>query len=80
MYVSLRQGSIAAVNVHYLASEGQTIEYFTERHELALYTRDHYAEAFRLADLAWTFENPGPLFRCGLYIARKRGTGNEGRL
>lgn len=75
MYISSQQGSVAAVNIHYLASEGQTIEYFTERHEVALYQCEDYSEAFRRADLAWTFEEPGPLFRCGLYIARKRVTG-----
>jgi SAM-dependent methyltransferase len=73
MYVNTQCGSTAAVDVHYLVGEGQTIEYFVERHEAGLYTREDYAEAFRKAGFSWTFIEPRQPFPRGLYLASYGG-------
>jgi ubiquinone/menaquinone biosynthesis C-methylase UbiE len=71
MYVTAQQDAVAIADVHYLLGEGQQIEYFTERQEAALYSREDFANAFQKAGLAWTFQTNGPFGR-GLYIAHRK--------
>jgi ubiquinone/menaquinone biosynthesis C-methylase UbiE len=56
---------------HYLVATPAGIEYFTELHELGLFTGDEYLEAFRTAGLDVT-RDPTGLDGRGLYIGLKR--------
>ena len=55
---------------HYTIGTSQGIEYFTERHELGLFTHEEYLEAFRKARLEVTHDLEGVDGR-GLYIGLK---------
>jgi SAM-dependent methyltransferase len=59
-----------SVNVlHYLVAEGDRVEYFTESHQLGLFTEEEIREAFDRAGLDLEFDPEG--FGRGLYIGRK---------
>ena len=55
---------------HYMVGTSQGVEYFTERHELGLFTHEEYLEAFRKAELEVTHD-PDGLDGRGLYIGLK---------
>jgi hypothetical protein len=48
----------------------QGVEYFSEYHELALFTRDEYLDSFRANDLDVVYDGDG-LYGRGLYIGKK---------
>jgi len=52
---------------HYMVGTSQGVEYFTERHELGLFTHEEYLEAFRKAHLE-VIHDPEGLDGRGLYI------------
>jgi SAM-dependent methyltransferase len=64
------EGDVSILLFHFLvASEGE-VEYFTERHELGLFTEQAYLEAFDEAGLD-TVHDPEGLTNRGLYIGVK---------
>lgn len=73
MNLSGREGNLSSFVFHYLVGTPEGIEYFTERHELGLFTVDEYLSAFRASgldverDALW-------LNGRGLYMASKAGS------
>jgi len=51
MNLSGREGNLSYFIFHYLVGTPEGIEYFTERHELGLFTADEYLSAFRTCGL-----------------------------
>ena len=70
MNVSAREGNLFIANFHYLVGSPEGIEYFTERHELGMFTDEEYREALRSARLE-VFYDPEGLMGRGLFIGRK---------
>jgi ubiquinone/menaquinone biosynthesis C-methylase UbiE len=72
MNLSGREGNLSYFVFHYLVGTPEGVEYFTERHELGLFTVDEYLSAFRgcgldvVRDALW-------LNGRGLYMASKPG-------
>ncbi len=71
MSVSGTEGNLAVLNFHYLLGTSQEIEYFTERHELGLFSVEEMHKAFDQAGLSVTFDQEGLTGR-GLYVARQK--------
>ncbi|MDQ3693607.1 MAG: class I SAM-dependent methyltransferase [Chloroflexota bacterium] len=67
MCVSERQGTRSIMNMHHLVATPAGVDYFTERHEMGLFTHDEYLAAFATAGLATSFDQEGLMGR-GLYI------------
>ncbi len=59
---------VSVLDFHYLVGTPQGIEHFTERHELGLFTREQYLQAFADAGLEASLDPRGLMGR-GLYIA-----------
>jgi ubiquinone/menaquinone biosynthesis C-methylase UbiE len=70
MNISEVEGSLSFFNFHYLVGTPEGIHYFTERHELGLFTNDEYLGAFRLAGLE-VLHDPEGIYGRGLYIGLK---------
>ncbi len=70
MNISEVEGNLSFFVFHYSVGTPQGIEYFTERHELGLFTQEVYLEAFRKAGLEVTHDPEG-LDGRGLYIGLK---------
>jgi len=70
MNISEVDGRLSFFVFHYTVATPQGVEYFTERHELGLFTPDEYLEAFRKANLTVIHEPIG-LDGRGLYIGLK---------
>ena len=68
--ISEAKGLISFFVFHYTVGSPQGIEYFTERHELGLFTQEEYLEAFRKAGLE-VIRDPDGLDGRGLYIGLK---------
>ena len=72
MNLSGREGNLSYFVFHYLVGTPEGIEYFTERHELGLFTVEEYLSAFRVCglnverDALW-------LNGRGLFMASKTG-------
>jgi len=62
------EGTLSIVDFHYLVGTSDGVAYFTERHEVGLFTHDEYLDAFRDAGLAVDFDPDGFMGR-GLYLA-----------
>jgi len=65
------KGRLSILNFHYTVGTPQTIEYFTEQHELGLFNHAEYLQAFHKADLESNHDLEGVDGR-GLYIGLKR--------
>jgi ubiquinone/menaquinone biosynthesis C-methylase UbiE len=70
MYISEIEGSVSILDTNYLIGTPEGITYFTERHELGLFTHEEYQDAFRRVDLEVEYDPVG-LFKRGLYIGKK---------
>jgi len=73
MYKSEIEGRVSAFVIHFLVGTAQGVEYFTERHELGLFSHDEYMDAFRKAGLDVHYD-PARLNRRGMYIGVKAET------
>jgi hypothetical protein len=72
MNTSDRERNISILDFHYLVGSGGKVEYFTERHELGLFTVGEMMSAFTNAGLDVRYDPDGLTGR-GLYIARISG-------
>lgn len=67
MYTSEVEDGLAVLDMHYLVGTPQSVDHFTERHELGLFSHDQYCAAIEETELAVTHDPEGPFGR-GLYI------------
>ena len=74
MNISEREGDLAVLDFHWLVGTPGGIEYFTERHELGLFSDAEYKEAFEAAGLAVDHDAQGLIGR-GLYIGTRSADG-----
>jgi SAM-dependent methyltransferase len=72
MDVSEVRDGVAVLNFHYLVATPDGVEYFTERHEVGLFTVEQHIEAFRVARLDVNLDAEGLMGR-GLYVGVKGG-------
>lgn len=72
MNLTGRDGNLSYFVFNYLVGTPDGIEYFTERHELGLFSVDEYLAAFDACDLE-VFYDPQWLNARGLYVASKPG-------
>jgi len=70
MNISEVDGRLSFFVFHYTVGTPQAIEYFTERHELGLFTHEEYLDAFRKTGLDVNHDPEG-LDGRGLYIGMK---------
>ena len=70
MNIHKRDGNVAAFLFHYVVGTPGAVEYFTESHELGLFTKAEYLAAFDCSGLEVTYDEKGLMDR-GLYIAVK---------
>ena len=71
MHKSELEDGISIMNFHYLVATPQGIEYFTESHELGLFSHEEYLNAFRVNGLEVVHDaDPEKLAGRGLYIGR----------
>lgn len=70
MDVLKARDEIGVLNFHYLVASPSGVEYFTELHEVGLFTVEQYLDAFRSAGLEVTHDREGPMGR-GLYVGVK---------
>lgn len=68
--ISERKDNISIVNLHFLVATQGNVEYFSELHELGLFTKEEYMKAFKKAGLQIIFDPQGITGR-GLYIGVK---------
>ncbi|HYB90029.1 MAG TPA: methyltransferase domain-containing protein [Candidatus Binataceae bacterium] len=68
---SRARGRLSVIDFHYLVGTPANIDYFTERHELGLFTREEYLESFRRAGLEVSHDAQGLMGR-GLYFGLLR--------
>lgn len=69
--ISEREDNISIMNFHFLVATQGNVEYFTELHEIGLFTKEEYMGAFEKAGLQTTFDPEGITGR-GLYIGVKQ--------
>jgi ubiquinone/menaquinone biosynthesis C-methylase UbiE len=67
MYIGRLEGKIVISDVNYLVGTPQSIQHFTERHEMGLFTHEEYLEAFRESGIQVQYDSEG-LFGYGIYI------------
>jgi ubiquinone/menaquinone biosynthesis C-methylase UbiE len=67
MNVARIENNISILDFNFMIATPSGVEYFTERHDLYLFTQTEYMTAFESAGLATHFEAPGLTGR-GLYI------------
>ena len=70
MNISEAESNLSFFVFHYLVATSEGVEYFTERHELGLFTHEEYRGAFRKAGLEVSHDPEG-LDGRGLYIGLK---------
>ncbi len=70
MNVSEREGDLAVIEFHYLVGTAEGIDYFSERHELALFHSAIYIITFEAAGLQ-TYHDPEGLMDRGLFVGIK---------
>lgn len=71
MNISRTQGGRSVMVMHYLAASRGRIRYWTERHEMSLFTDREYRAAFRSAGLTVRRVPSGFASERGLYLGRK---------
>lgn len=70
MNVNGRKGKISFLDFHYLVATSEGVKYFSEHHELGLFTQAEYLRAFKDAELKVIHDKKG-LDGRGLYIGLK---------
>lgn len=70
MSIGGKRGKVSTLDFHYLVGTKTGIEYFTEHHELALFSHEEYMHAMLAANLEIFHDKKG-LDGRGLYIGRK---------
>lgn len=70
--VSEFEGRVAILDFHILIAKDGEVDFFSERHELALFTEDEYLASFREANLDVRFDPEGLMGR-GLYVGKVPG-------
>ncbi|KRT76428.1 MAG: type 12 methyltransferase, partial [Armatimonadetes bacterium CSP1-3] len=73
MNVSAVEDGVSIIEFHYLVATAPGVAYFTERHELGLFTLAEYEEAMRAAGLEVMLDHEGLMGR-GLLIGRQPGS------
>jgi len=73
MNVSAVEDGVSIIEFHYLVATATGVDYFTERHELGLFTLAEYEEAMRAAGLEVMLDHEGLMGR-GLLIGRQPGS------
>jgi len=74
MNISAREGNLFIANFHFLVGTPEGIEYFTERHELGMFTDEEYRGALRSARLE-VFHDPKGLIGRELFIGVRSSQG-----
>ena len=72
MYNTVREGRLAILDINYLVGTPESVEHFSERHELGLFTDEEYHDALRDAGLSVTYD-PAGLFGRGMYLGLAAG-------
>jgi len=67
MHLAQTRDDVTIITFHYLVGTREGIEFFTERHELGLFTHDEYRDAFLAAGMD-VIHDPHGLIGRGLYI------------
>lgn len=67
MNVSKVEDNVSILDFHYLVATSSGVEYFTEHHELGMFTREEFAFAFRQAEIKMIYDEQGVDGR-GLYV------------
>lgn len=70
MYTSEVEGTVSIFDINYLVGTPQGVEYFTERHEMGLFTHEEYLEAMQKSGIQVQYDPEG-LFGRGMYIGIK---------
>jgi SAM-dependent methyltransferase len=70
MNLSERKDNLSFFTLHFLVGTPQGVEYFSEYHELALFTHAEYLDSFRANNLDVSYDEAG-LYGRGLYIGKK---------
>ena len=78
MNTAVAEGTLTIIDFHYLVGTRDGFSYFTERHEVGLFTHDEYLDAFRAAGLAVDFD-PDGFMGHGLYLATADSATADGR-
>ncbi len=63
----VREANVVRSTFHYLVGTASSVEYFTETHEMGLFSANQYRAAFAAAGMAVTLDEKGLMDR-GLYI------------
>jgi SAM-dependent methyltransferase len=59
-------GDKSILDMHYLVGSASGVDYFSERHQLTLFTVDEYEAAFNSAGMTFEVDQPGPFGRGAL--------------
>ena len=66
--VDPREPAVSVLDFQYLVATPEGVQHFNERHELGLFTREQYQEAFEIAGMRAEHDAEGLMGR-GLYVA-----------
>ena len=69
MYISEIEDKTSILDIKYLVGEPHGVSYFTERHEIGLFTDEEYLRAFQRAGLKVSYDAHG-LFGRGMYLGK----------
>lgn len=72
--VNILRDNRSVIEFHYLVGRPEGVESFTETHELGLFTRQEYTEAFENQGLETQFRPDGLIGR-GMYLAYRSSKG-----
>lgn len=73
--VNAREGNVSVINFHFLVARPDGVEYFTELHEMGLFTVEEYRAGFDQAGLVYHYDPVGITGR-GLHIGLKPAVEN----